>query len=437
MSSEELVEKIHQFLNHQIETNGELSDAAKESLTVAVECIEQAYSLQRKSASSDLLNIFRSHQNQNDQQQSQQNQSQQQSSNTQATPNPAQFIQNLASTILSQATAGVSNNAPQPTVDPQTSSQRVAPKVRKIATEAEKLAAESFKNAGNDHMKQDSFQRAYDCYTQAINIDDNNAIYYSNRAAALSKLGKHEESLDDCKEAIEIDPTYSKAYGRMALAYASLDNHRKARDAYLKAVELDPTNESYRNNLRIAEEKLGESANAGANNNPAANMIRSIMSNPEVMNMAMRSLQDPRVLNLFGNLGGGGGSSGGGNVGGQASDASQQSRPEEGNINRTSNNSQQQQAQQQQHPQGTPGNEGTNQQQGSGTNPADMFNLGSAGINIVGATQQLLSSIDSNNPELVNNLGRMMRGAFMPPSNDSNSNTNENNPDRDPPPGYS
>lgn len=432
MSSKELVEKIHQFLNHQIETNGDLSDAAKESLTVAVECIEQAYSLQRKPASSHLLDIFRSHQNQNDQQQQQQYQPQQQSSNTQATPNPAQFIQNLASTILSQATAGASSsNAPQPTVDPQTS-QRVAPKVRKIATEAEKLAAESFKNAGNDHMKQDSFQEAYDCYTQAINIDDNNAIYYSNRAAALSKLGKHEDSLKDCKEAIEIDPNYSKAYGRMALAYASLDDHRKARDAYLKAVELDPTNESYRNNLRIAEEKLGESANAGANSNPAANMIRSIMSNPEVMNMAMRSLQDPRVLNLFGNLGGGGGS----NVGGQASDTSQQSRPEEGNINRTSDSSQQQ-AQQQQQPQSTLGNEGTNQQQGSGTNPADMFNLGSAGINIVGATQQLLSSIDFNNPELVNNLGRMMRGAFMPPPNNSNSNTNQNNPDRDPPPGYS
>lgn len=192
MSTKELVEKIHQFLNHQIETNGELSDAAKESLTVAVECIEQAYGLQRRPASSDLLNVFRTHQNRSESQQSQQN------SNTSQAPNPAQFIQNLATTILSQATAGVGPNT-SPTVSSQTS-QRVAPKVRKTATEAEKLAAESFKNAGNDHMKRDSFQQAYDCYTQAINIDDNNAIYYSNRAAALSKLGKHEESLKDCEE---------------------------------------------------------------------------------------------------------------------------------------------------------------------------------------------------------------------------------------------
>lgn len=311
MSSQELAEKIHQFLNHQIETSGELSEAAKESLTVAAECIEQAYNLQRKPASPDLLNIFRSHQQQQrEPQQQQHNQQQQQSGHQQpsgAQENPGvAFIQNLASTILNQATAGLSSNPPA-TASPTTqTSQPRTPKVRKNPTEGEKIAAESFKNAGNDCMKQDKFQEAYDYYTQAIQIDDNNAIYYSNRAAALSKLGKHQESVKDCEEAIEIDPNYSKAYGRMALAYASLDDHRKARDSYLKAVELDPSNESYRNNLRIAEEKLeAESANANANTaNPAVDMIRSIMSNPEVMNMAMRSLQDPRMLSLFGNLGG-------------------------------------------------------------------------------------------------------------------------------------
>jgi tetratricopeptide (TPR) repeat protein len=44
----------------------------------------------------------------------------------------------------------------------------------------------------------------------------------------------------------------------MGLAYASLNDHHRARDCYKKAVELDPQNESYRNNLRIAEEKVAE-----------------------------------------------------------------------------------------------------------------------------------------------------------------------------------
>lgn len=37
----------------------------------------------------------------------------------------------------------------------------------------------------------------------------------NSRAAALSKLGKHEKAVKDCKEALDLDPKYGKAYGRM------------------------------------------------------------------------------------------------------------------------------------------------------------------------------------------------------------------------------
>ena len=47
----------------------------------------------------------------------------------------------------------------------------------------------------------------------------------------------------------------------MGLAYASLNDHIKAKQFYEKAIELDPHNESFRNNLRIAEEKARESQN--------------------------------------------------------------------------------------------------------------------------------------------------------------------------------
>ena len=78
------------------------------------------------------------------------------------------------------------------------------------------------------------------------------------RAAAYTKLDNHHAALKDCQTAISTDPNYSKAYGRMGLAYASLNDHQRARDCYKKAIELDPENESYKNNLRIAEEKLAE-----------------------------------------------------------------------------------------------------------------------------------------------------------------------------------
>ena len=71
-------------------------------------------------------------------------------------------------------------------------------------------------------------------------------------------MNNHSFALEDCRRAIQIDETYSKAYGRMGLAYASLNDHHRARECYKKAAELDPSNDSYKNNLAIAEEKVAE-----------------------------------------------------------------------------------------------------------------------------------------------------------------------------------
>lgn len=353
----ELAEKMQQFLSQQIETNSGLSEAARESLTVATECIEQAYNIQRQPASQDLLNIYRASKSAPSQQQAGNINTNSQPAGAGGAPaaavDPTQLITNLASTLLSQvgpnlvnsvanaaasaafgsggqqATGTTTNTSAQQSsttsTEAPTPQASAPPKVRKKATPSEMLAAESFKNRGNDCMKQEEYKEAYDYYTQAIEIDNNNAIYYSNRAAASAKLGNHQAALSDCQESIEIDPNYSKAYGRMGLAYASLENHQKAKEAYVKAVELDPHNESYRNNLVIAEEKLAEAQSAGGaaggppgGPNMVTNMLRSMMNDPNVMSMAMRSLQDPRLQSMFGLGGGAGGAPGAGGAGGGA-----------------------------------------------------------------------------------------------------------------------
>lgn len=293
--TKELIEKIYQFIQYQIENNRDLPESSRESLTVASECIQQSFQIDKKPASADLLDILRSHR-----QQQQSPLSGQTMRDLQQ--NPVAFIQNLATNFFSEAPATSQSEAAQATSSgSETFSSQ--PRVRKQASESEKLAAESFKNQGNDYMRSDDFKEAYESYSRAIEIDDNNAIYYSNRAAASSKLGNHQAALEDCKEAISIDPNYSKAYGRMGLAYATLGNHQKAKESYLKAVELDPTNESYQNNLNIAEEKLNEqstSSNPMGGIDPVS-MFRSMMSNPEAMQMAMRTLQmvEPRLQSFL------------------------------------------------------------------------------------------------------------------------------------------
>lgn len=111
-------------------------------------------------------------------------------------------------------------------------------------------------------------------------------------------------AIEDCQRAIEIDPSYSKAYGRMGLAYASLNDHIKAKQYYEKAIELDPNNESFRNNLRIAEEKAREFQNQNTFGGLLGNMnLESLMQNPAVMNFAQRMMSnDSGATNLLSSM---------------------------------------------------------------------------------------------------------------------------------------
>jgi len=251
-----LVASIVQFLGDQLGSQ-ELTADAKESLEVAIQCLESAYGV----SSSDVHLL------------------------------PSRTLVD----IYSDAVKG------EPVKEePQ------------VASEEAKAEAESLKNEGNNLMKLEKFDEALKCYTDAIKLDGKNAVYYCNRAAAYSKLNNHSFALEDCRRAIEIDEGYSKAYGRMGLAYASLNDHFRARECYKKAAELDPQNESYKNNLSIAEEKVSELERQ----NPFGGMggagglgnfdIGSVLGNPALMNMASQLMQDPNMQNLIGNIMSGG-----------------------------------------------------------------------------------------------------------------------------------
>nr|XP_023481374.1 small glutamine-rich tetratricopeptide repeat-containing protein beta isoform X3 [Equus caballus] len=118
--------------------------------------------------------------------------------------------------------------------------------------------ADQLKDEGNNHMKEENYAAAVDCYTRAIELDPNNAVYYCNRAAAQSKLGHYTDAIKDCEKAIAIDSKYSKAYGRMGLALTAMNKFEEAVTSYQKALDLDPENDSYKSNLKIAEQKLRE-----------------------------------------------------------------------------------------------------------------------------------------------------------------------------------
>lgn len=156
--------------------------------------------------------------------------------------------------------------------------------------------AEKLKNEGNELMKAERHREALEKYSRAIELDPRNSVYFCNRAAAHFKLGEHEAAVADCTAALALQPDYGKAHGRLGLALTALDRHREARAAFARAAQLEPDNESYKQNLRLADERLAQRGERGPLD------LGGLLQNPALLNMATEMLADPNMQNLISGL---------------------------------------------------------------------------------------------------------------------------------------
>ncbi|KAK9132080.1 hypothetical protein Scep_011608 [Stephania cephalantha] len=78
---------------------------------------------------------------------------------------------------------------------------------------------EVVKRAGNEEFKRGHFLEALRLYDRAIVMCPGNAAYRSNRAAALTALGRLGEAVRVCEEAVRLDPAYGRAHQRLASLY--------------------------------------------------------------------------------------------------------------------------------------------------------------------------------------------------------------------------
>lgn len=90
-----------------------------------------------------------------------------------------------------------------------------APPKPSSPTTHDKTKAEEFKKKGNEHMSNKRYEEAIELYTQAIELDPTNSVYYANRAAAYSSKEDHTSAIGDAEDAIGADPSYVKAYHRL------------------------------------------------------------------------------------------------------------------------------------------------------------------------------------------------------------------------------
>jgi len=112
------------------------------------------------------------------------------------------------------------------------------------------LQVNELKERGNQALNAEKFDEAVAAYTEAIALDGQNHVLYSNRSAAFAKAGKFQEALEDAEKTIQLNPTWPKGYSRKGAAAAGLHDYMKAFEAYNEGKSLGYYHESPRPNLQ-------------------------------------------------------------------------------------------------------------------------------------------------------------------------------------------
>jgi len=66
------------------------------------------------------------------------------------------------------------------------------------------------KDKGNAALAIGDYDQAIEHYTQAIALDPNNHVLFSNRSAAFAKQGKYQNALEDAEKTVSIKPDWPK-----------------------------------------------------------------------------------------------------------------------------------------------------------------------------------------------------------------------------------
>lgn len=121
----------------------------------------------------------------------------------------------------------------------------IASSSQSLPTIASQLkAAEISKEKGNVAYKGKQWHKAVNFYSEAIKLNEKNATYYSNRAAACLELGRFQQAEEDCSKAISIDKKNVKAYLRRGTARENLCYYTEAMEDFRYALVLEPTNKA-------------------------------------------------------------------------------------------------------------------------------------------------------------------------------------------------
>ncbi|GJP63921.1 hypothetical protein CLOP_g20950 [Closterium sp. NIES-67] len=120
--------------------------------------------------------------------------------------------------------------------------------------------SEEIKEAANRAFQEHKFLHAVDLYTDAIQLNESNAILWANRAFAHTKIEEYGSAVEDAAKAIELNPSYVKGYYRRGTAHLAMGKFKDALKDFKQAAKIAPRDPDARKKLRECEKAVREEA---------------------------------------------------------------------------------------------------------------------------------------------------------------------------------
>lgn len=152
-----------------------------------------------------------------------------------------------------------------------------------------KREAFEFKDKGNAFVKGKDYEAAIKMYSRAIELCDDDAVFYSNRAQCFLSLEKLQECISDTNKAIQLDPKSSKSFYRRMVAYEKIGEDFKAMQSCRQLLELLPEDQPAKtaydrihNRIMEVEKKKDKEKIRWARNSPTADPINFVQKPPHL-----------------------------------------------------------------------------------------------------------------------------------------------------------
>jgi len=115
-----------------------------------------------------------------------------------------------------------------------------------------------YSNRGNIYFDLADDERALADYNNCIRLDATDENAFANRGAIYGRNGKPNKATNDLSRAIELNPEFITAYMNRGIIFSQQNKREQAKNDFKRCVELEPDNHAIWNALAVEYQHLGD-----------------------------------------------------------------------------------------------------------------------------------------------------------------------------------